>query len=324
MNNEEVGSDSNFAIIGVAGYVAPRHLQAIKSLGCGLSVALDRSDSVGILDSYFPHAAFFSEFERFDRHIDKLKRQERLRVDYVTVCSPNYLHDAHCRFSLRSGANVICEKPLVLNPWNLDGLELMQQEFDHTINTILQLRLHPTLQKLKASLAATEEAKRLQVELCYITPRGSWYNHSWKGDERKSGGIATNIGIHFFDMLYWLFGKANQSTVHVAGQDIAAGNLVLERADVRWFLSTNPSYLPQQQQKDMRPYRSIKVNGEELEFSEGFKDLHVQSYEKVLAGNGFGVKDARPSIEMTHDIRHAKPVGLVGDYHPMLTRDKQV
>lgn len=323
MNNKKVGLRKKFALIGLAGYVAPRHLQAIKTVGGSLSVALDKSDSVGILDTYFPGAAFFSEFERFDRHIDKLKRCSESRVDYVSICSPNYLHDAHCRFALRSGAHAICEKPLVLNPWNLDGLQLMEQEFGRTINTILQLRLHPTLLHLKSSLDENITSKRAQVDLCYITPRGSWYHHSWKGEEKKSGGIATNIGIHFFDMLYWLFGTAQQSMLHVAERDVAAGNLVLERADVRWFLSTNPSYLPQEQQNEMRPYRSIVVDGEELEFSEGFKDLHVQSYEQVLAGNGFGIDNARPSIEMTHDIREAKPVGLVGDYHPILTASKR-
>ncbi len=315
MENTKIGLGKNFAITGVAGYVAPRHLQAIKSIGGNLSVALDKSDSVGILDSYFPNTAFFTEFERFDRHVDKLKRQEESRIDYVSICSPNYLHDAHCRFSLRSGAHAICEKPLVLNPWNLDGLQLMEKEFGRTISTILQLRLHPTLQKLKESL---DTSKRATVDLCYITPRGSWYHHSWKGEEKKSGGIATNIGIHFFDMLFWLFGKAQQSTVNVSKHDVAAGTLTLEGADVRWFLSTNPAYLPQEQQKEMRPFRSILVNGEELEFSSGFKDLHQQSYEQILSGNGFNIEKARPSIEMAHSIREAKPVGLVGDYHPML------
>lgn len=315
---QDIPQGNRFAMMGAAGYVAPRHLRAIKDTGQQLVVALDPSDSVGVLDSYFPETAFFTEFERFDRHIDKLRRKPDGAVQYMSICSPNYLHDAHIRFALRSGAHAICEKPLVLNPWNLDGLELMQQETGKTVNTILQLRLHPSLLELKQALE--NSSGRHAVDLCYITPRGNWYHNSWKGDESKSGGIATNIGVHFFDMLSWLFGDVSRNTVHVREHDRAAGHLALKSADVRWFLSTNVEDLPPAEREKMTAHRSIVVDGREVEFSQGFRDLHTQSYENVLRGAGFGLEDARRSIELVHSIRNAGTVGRVGDYHPALTR----
>lgn len=312
-----MNKNAKFALIGAAGYVTPRHLKAILDTKSDLLVALDPSDSVGILDQYFPSTAFFTEFERFDRHIDKLKRGSGNSIDYVSICSPNYLHDAHIRFALRSGAQAICEKPLVLNPWNLDGLAVMEKETGKSVNTILQLRLHPSLIALKENLSK-QPSKRHQVDLCYITPRGSWYLNSWKGDVSKSGGIATNIGIHFFDMLTWLFGEENSSVVHASNEHTAAGYLDLKHADVRWFLSTDATHLPKRNQTPLTPFRSITVDQNEIEFSQGFKDLHTQSYEKILCNNGFGIDDARPSIEMVHRIRNSAPVGRAGNFHPML------
>jgi len=320
MTNETTNiPTNNFALIGAAGYIAPRHLNAIKETKNELVVALDNSDSVGILDSFFPNTSFFTEFERFDRHIDKLCRKPNAAIDYMSICSPNYLHDAHIRFALRSGAHAICEKPLVLNPWNLEGLQAMEQDTGLSVNTILQLRLHPTLIELKQRLDSTPSAKKHQVDLCYITPRGNWYLNSWKGEMGKSGGIATNIGIHFFDMLSWLFGPVANSTVHVSQADQAAGILDLKNAEVRWFLSTNPEHLPKRNQDDRQPFRSITVDQLEVEFSQGFKDLHTQSYERILKNDGFGIEHARPSIELVHSIRNSTPIGLKGDYHPMLS-----
>ena len=312
-SGQNVESVARFALIGAAGYVAPRHINAICETGQRLVVAMDPSDSVGVLDSYFPDSAFFTEFERFDRHVDKLRRKPGQDVQYVSVCSPNYLHDAHIRFGLRSGADVICEKPLVLNPWNLDGLEVLERETGRRVNNILQLRLHPSLLKLKEQLAHANN--RHTVDLRYVTPRGVWYQHSWKGDVTRSGGVATNIGIHFFDMLIWLFGAAERSEVHALEPDRAAGALYLANADVRWFLSTNARDLPTQQQDKMQPFRSISVDGREVEFSSGFRDLHTLSYEQILAGQGFGLAESRPSIELVHDIRNASPVGSSG-FHP--------
>jgi len=305
----------NFSLIGAAGYVAPRHLKAIRDTGNKLLTAYDPNDSVGVLDSYFPEADFFTEFERFDRHLDKLKRSGQ-HMDYVCICSPNYLHDAHIRFGLRLGADVICEKPLVLNPWNIDALLDSEKETGKRVSTILQLRLHPAIQALRERVAL--EKKTYDLDLTYITSRGNWYYTSWKGDLQKSGGIATNIGIHFFDMLSWVFGNVQQNTVHLHTHDRAAGFLELEHARVRWFLSINADTLPQEAiAADKRTYRSITMNGESIEFSEGFGDLHTLSYQEIIAGGGFGLQDALPAVEMVHDIRNATPIGLKGDYHPL-------
>lgn len=313
---------NNFAIIGVAGYIAPRHLKAIKETGNRLLVAVDKSDSVGIIDSFFPSASFFTEFERFDRHVEKLKREgEGNRVHYVSICSPNYLHDAHIRFALRVQADAICEKPLVLNPWNVEALAEIEKETGRKINTILQLRLHPAIAGLREAILKQQKDKTHDVELTYITGRGSWYYFSWKGDDEKSGGVATNIGIHFFDMLTWIFGKALSSRLHLSEPGRAAGYLELERARVRWFLSLDTADLPEEAARSgKRTFRSIKIDGKELEFSEGFTDLHTRSYEEILKGRGFGLADARASVEIAHDIRHASPAPLAGEYHPFLKK----
>lgn len=306
----------NFALIGAAGYIAPRHLKAIKDTGNQLVAAYDPFDSVGIIDSYFPGADFFVEFERFDRHISKLMRQHQ-KVDYVSICSPNYLHDSHIRFGLRIGANTICEKPLVLNPWNAEALLELEAETGKKVNNILQLRLHPNIIKLKEQIDKGPKDKVYDFDLTYITSRGNWYYTSWKGDQSKSGGIATNIGIHFFDMLSYLFGAVKSNIVHLHTHDRAAGFLEFQQARVRWFLSINADTLPPQAlEKNLRTYRSMTLEGQEIEFSDGFTDLHTKSYEQILAGNGYGIKEALPSIEIAYHIRHAAPVGLQGDYHP--------
>lgn len=307
----------NFAIIGVGGYIAPRHLKAIKETGNRLVSAYDRCDSVGIIDSFFPDAAFFTEQELFDRHNSLLKgRGEAL--DYVSVCTPNYLHDAHTRYGLRLGADVICEKPIVLNPWNIDGLERVEQETGHNAYTILQLRLHPSVVALREKVLADKSGKVYDVDLTYITSRGNWYYASWKGDERKSGGVATNIGVHFYDMLSWIFGEVTKNVVHVASHDRVAGFLEMKKARVRYFLSISADTLPEEVRgAGQRTYRAIHVDGEEFEFSEGFTELHTKSYERILSGRGFRISEARDSIQIVHDIRNAKPIGLVGDYHPM-------
>ncbi len=307
----------NFALIGAAGYVAPRHMKAIKETNNELLAALDKSDSVGIIDSYFPEAAFFTEFERFDRHIDKLQRAGNT-LDFVSVCSPNYLHDAHIRFGLRAGADVICEKPLVLNPWNIEALEDKEQETGRAIYTILQLRLHPSVIALKEKIAEASKNKIYDIDLTYLTSRGSWYYASWKGEAAKSGGITTNIGIHFFDMLIWIFGAVKSNTVHLHTHDRAAGYLELEGARVRWFLSINSKLIPENlQAAGKRTYRSLQIDGEEFEFSDGFADLHTCSYEEVLKGKGFRIAESKQAIQLAHDIRQAERLGLVGDYHPL-------
>lgn len=306
----------NFALIGAAGFIAPRHLKAIKDTGNNLVAALDKFDSVGIIDSFFPDADFFTEFERFDRHIDKLKRKGT-SLDYVSICTPNYLHDSHIRFGLRVGADVICEKPLVLNPWNLDALQELEKETEHKVHNILQLRLHPSIVELRNRIQNDKSGKIYDVDLTYLTSRGHWYYASWKGEVAKSGGIATNIGIHFFDMLSWVFGKPMENIVHLHSHDRACGFLQLERARVRWFLSINYNTLPDDVKKSgKRTYRCLTMNNEEIEFSDGFTELHTRSYDEILKGNGFGLEEARLSIEMAHQIRHAEPVGLIGDYHP--------
>lgn len=307
----------NFAIIGVGGYIAPRHLKAIKDTGNNLLSAYDRCDSVGIMDSYFPQAAFFTEQELFDRHNSRIKEKGQ-NIDYVTVCTPNYLHDAHTRYGLRLGANVICEKPVVLNPWNIDALEKIEEETGRHAYTILQLRLHDSVVALKKKVSEGPKDKIYDVDLTYITSRGSWYYASWKGDERKSGGVATNIGVHFYDMLSWIFGPVEKNIVHVSSHDRVAGFLQLKQARVRYFLSINSDHLPEEALKqNLRTYRTIMVDGDEFEFSAGFTELHTKSYEQILSGNGFGIAEARNCIQIVHDIRNATPIGLVGDYHPL-------
>jgi UDP-N-acetyl-2-amino-2-deoxyglucuronate dehydrogenase len=307
----------NFALIGAAGYIAPRHMKAIKDTGNNLVAAYDKNDSVGVIDSYFPQAHFFTEFERFDRHLEKLIRTGT-KIDYVAICSPNYLHDAHIRFGLRIGADVICEKPLVLNPWNVEALKELERETGKKVYTILQLRLHPALIALKEKIAAEPADKIHEVNLTYITSRGKWYYTSWKGDLSKSGGIATNIGVHFYDMLTWLFGRIQENTVHIHTHDRASGYIELDRAKVKWFLSINADTLPAEMKaKGARTYRSITVDGHEIEFSEGFTDLHTVSYQDILEGRGFGLEDAATAVQIVHDIRNASPVGLTENAHDL-------
>ncbi|MDO6743429.1 Gfo/Idh/MocA family oxidoreductase [Tenacibaculum soleae] len=310
----------NFALIGAAGYIAPRHLKAIKDTNSNLIAALDKFDSVGVMDSYFPKADFFVEFERFDRHIEKIKRQQNIQLDYVSICTPNYLHDSHIRMALRRGADAICEKPLVLNPWNVDALQAIEKESGNKINTILQLRLHPSIIALKNKVASENKKEKYDIDLTYITSRGNWYDVSWKGDESKSGGIATNIGVHFYDMLSWIFGDVQENLVHLREKDKSAGYLEFENARVRWFLSIDENSLPKQiQEVGQRTYRSITVDGEEIEFSGGFTELHTESYKGILKGNGFGLMDAKASIEIVHDIRNTELVNL-GEKHLFLNR----
>ena len=313
---------TNFAIIGAAGYIAPRHMQAIKATDSRLVAALDPNDSVGIIDSYFPDADFFTEFERFDRHIDKLRRSNHeQKVDYISICSPNYLHDSHMRFALRSGADAICEKPLVLNPWNIDGLIDIEKDTGRKVNTILQLRVHPSIVALRDKVQSENKDTKHEVDLTYITSRGHWYLQSWKGDEKKSGGIATNIGLHFYDMLHFIFGALQENVVHHNDDTMAAGYLEYEKARVRWFLSVDYKYVPESAKAEgQRTYRSITVDGEGIEFSGGFTDLHNRSYEEILAGRGFGLEENRVAIETVSHIRNAPPIGLSGDYHPFLKR----
>lgn len=296
-----------FALIGAAGFIAPRHLKAIKETGNTLVAALDKHDNVGILDSYFPDADFFTEFERFDRHLDKLKRKGQ-KVEYISICSPNYLHDSHIRFALRYGASAICEKPLVLNPWNLDALREIEEETKGKVYTILQLRLHPSIIALREKILQDRSDKVFDVDLKYITSRGSWYHSSWKGDLSKSGGIATNIGIHFFDMLIWIFGPVTNLQVTQLNADHASGFLQLKKARVHWFLSINYNHLPEEiKRNNKRTYRSLTLEGKEIEFSEGFTDLHTKSYAEILNGNAYGIEDARASIDLAFKIRNATP-----------------
>lgn len=310
-----------FALIGAAGFIAPRHMKAIKDTGNTLVAAVDKNDSVGIIDSYFPDARFFVEFERFDRHVEKLRRNGQ-PVEYVSIASPNYLHDAHIRFALRSGAQAICEKPLVLNPWNIDALAEIQRESGRQIYNILQLRLHPAIMELRERVRqelAADPGKVYDLDLTYLTSRGRWYFISWKGDISKSGGVATNIGVHFFDMLSWIFGPVRESQVHLRQEDAAAGFLHLAHARVRWFLSVNEAYLPDEARaKGQRTFRAIMVNGAAFEFSEGFTELHTAAYRHILEGQGFALEEARPSIEIVHAIREAQPLGAQGDYHPFV------
>jgi len=311
-------SPKNFGIIGVAGYIAVRHLKAIKETGNNLLASLDRFDSVGRIDGYFPESDFFVEFERFDRHFDKLKRTGT-KIDYVSICSPNYLHDSHIRFALRHQAEAICEKPIVLNPWNVEALQEIEEETGHKIYTVLQLRLHPKIIELREKILKGPKGKVYDIDMSYITSRGNWYSISWKGDIQKSGGVATNIGIHFFDMLGWIFGDTKMNVVHISEPNKTAGYLELENARVRWFLSLDYNDIPDAvKATGQRTFRSITVDGEEIEFSEGFTDLHTLTYREILAGRGFGLKEARQSVETAYTIRNSKPVGMKGDYHPIL------
>ena len=311
---------NNFSLIGASGYIAPRHMRAIKETGNKLVAALDPYDGIGVIDSYFPEANFFTEFERFDRFIDKYRRDTGKKIDYVSICSPNYLHDSHIRFALRSGADAICEKPLVLNPWNIEQLKEIESESEQKIYNILQLRLHPSIIALKERV--TKELEKnpnrvYNIDLTYLTSRGKWYFISWKGDMAKSGGIASNIGVHFYDMLCWIFGDVEENVVHVKTADCNAGFLKLKNANVRWFLSVNYDYIPEEvKASGQRTYRSITVDGSEIEFSGGFTDLHTRSYEEILKGNGFGLDEAYGSISTVSTIRNLEAIGLKGDYHP--------
>src|SRR5688572_17168114 len=306
-----------FALIGAAGYVAPRHMKAIKAIGGDLKVAFDPNDSVGVLDSHFPDADFFIEFERFDRHVDKLRRRGD-KIDYVSICSPNYLHDAHCRFALRSDADAVCEKPLVLNPWNIDTLAEIERETGRKVSTIMQLRLHPAVKALKAKVDASTK-NEFAVDLTYIATRGRWYHTSWKGDEAKSGGVATNIGIHFFDMLVHVFGPVQRNVVQLRDAQRAAGYLECGRAKVRWFLSVDRGDLPAAAGQQTS-YRSLAIDGETVDFSDGFTDLHTSSYQEIMAGRGFGLDAVRPSVEIVSAFRQSAPEPSRGERHPMATR----
>ncbi len=315
MNAEQHPS---FALIGASGFVAPRHLRAIRDIGGNLLAALDPHDSAGVLDAFFPDAAFFTEFERFDRYIDKLRRQGN-GPDYISICSPNYLHDAHVRFALRNHAHVVCEKPLVLNPWNLEILAELEKEYQRKIYTILQLRLHPAVRAWKEKWESTKNINhKTEVTLTYITSRGKWYFASWKGDDSKSGGVATNIGIHFFDMLLWIFGRVESSKVYQRSHDRASGYLELEHARVKWFLSISEDCLPQTtKESGTKSYRSLQSNGEEIHFSDGFTDLHTVSYSNILHGEGYGISEARPSIELVHQVRTQALSDLDEHAHPL-------
>lgn len=312
----------NFAMTGVAGFVAPRHLKAIHDTGNRLAAAVDPHDAVGVLDAYSDEVSYFREFERFDRHLEKLRRKgEGLRIHYLSICSPNYLHDAHVRYALRIGADAVCEKPLVLNPWNLDPLEEIEGETGRRVFTIFQLRLHPSMRRLKAKIEEGSQKGKREIVLTYITPRGNWYLHSWKGDRNKSGGLSSNIGIHFFDLLIWLFGSVRYSEVHHADPRRESGYLELENAGVRWFLSIDRADLPSPDPAGRASsFRSITLDGEEIEFSGGFTDLHTESYREILEGRGFGTADARPSIETVYNIRNARAVEPGGHAHPFLRR----
>ena len=313
-------SGINFGLIGASGYIAPRHMRAIKDTGNELIAALDPYDGIGIMDSYFPQAYFFTEYERFDRFVDKWRRNGNKKIEYIAITTPNYLHDSHIRFALRSGANAICEKPLVLNPHNIDQLKIIEEESGKKVFNILQLRLHESIVALKNKISKEllQNPDRIyDVDLTYLTSRGKWYFISWKGDEDKSGGVATNIGVHFFDMLSWIFGPIEENIVHLKQPDANAGYMRLKNANVRWFLSVNYDYIPENiKNSGKRTFRSIKVDGDEIEFSDGFTDLHTKSYEHILSGEGFGLDEARNSINFVSSIRKMSPIGLKGEYHP--------
>jgi UDP-N-acetyl-2-amino-2-deoxyglucuronate dehydrogenase len=320
MKMNEKQDQKNFALIGAAGYIAPRHMRAIKDTGNNLIAALDPFDSVGVIDSYFPQADFFIETERFDRHLDKLRRSGNGHVDFVSICSPNYLHDAHIRLALRNEAHAICEKPLLLNPWNLEGLEEIEKETGKRIYNILQLRHHPTIINLKKRIDSLPDDKIHDIQLTYITSRGNWYYYSWKGNILKSGGMVTNIGIHFFDMLSWIFGGVEKSTLHLMDKNKASGVLQLKKANISWFLSLDKNDLPAKAvEKNQPTYRSILIDEEEIEFSGGFTDLHTVSYQEILDGKGYGLSAARQSIEIAHKIRNQEITSKSGDFHPYLS-----
>lgn len=310
----------NFALIGVGGYIAPRHLKAIKDTGNNLIAALDPSDSVGIIDAYYPNVDFFTDFERFERYIEQLRQSSSSKkIDFISICSPNHLHDAHIRLALRSGANAICEKPLVLNPHNIDLLKEVEANSKGKVFTILQLRLHPAIIKLREQILASPSDKIFNVDLTYITSRGNWYHYSWKGDESKSGGIATNIGVHFYDMLYFLFGDLKNNIVNLRTAKNASGYLEYDRAKVRWFLSVDSNDLPMEAKKmGLTTYRSLNIDGQNVEFSDGFTDLHTKVYQDILSGGGFGLEDNRVAIETVAEIRKQTPIGIKGEYHPYL------
>ena len=313
-------SGINFGLIGASGYIAPRHMRAIKDTGNELIAALDPYDGIGIMDSYFPQAYFFTEYERFDRFVDKWRRNGNKKIEYIAITTPNYLHDSHIRFALRSGANAICEKPLVLNPHNIDQLKIIEEESGKKVFNILQLRLHESIVALKNKISKEllQNPDRIyDVDLTYLTSRGKWYFISWKGDEDKSGSVATNIVVHFFDMLSWIFGPIEENIVHLKQPDANAGYMRLKNANVRWFLSVNYDYIPENiKNSGKRTFRSIKVDGDEIEFSDGFTDLHTKSYEHILSGEGFGLDEARNSINIVSSIRKMSPIGLRGEYHP--------
>ena len=310
--------NKNFALIGAAGYIAPRHMKAIKETNNNLIAAFDPYDGIGILDSYFPESYFFTEFERFERFVDKWSRNSGNKIDYVSICSPNYLHDSHIRFALRNNAHAICEKPLVLNPWNIDQLSVIESESKKSVFNILQLRYHSSIIKLKKKIddeLKKNPSKIYHIELTYLTSRGNWYMISWKGDQNKSGGIATNIGVHFFDMLTWIFGDMINVKINLNESTAQAGILNLKNANVRWFLSVDSKYLPESAiKKGLKTYRSITVNEEEIEFSGGFTELHTKSYKSILDGSGYGLKDAKKSIEIVSLIRNCK-VEQIDDCH---------
>ncbi|MCD8410906.1 Gfo/Idh/MocA family protein [Tenacibaculum finnmarkense] len=311
----------NFALIGASGYIAPRHMKAIKETGNNLIAALDPYDGIGIMDSNFPQADFFTEFEKFDSFIDTWHRENKSkRIDYMSICSPNYLHDAHIRFALKNGADAISEKPLVLNPENIDQLKIIEQETGKKVYNILQLRLHSSIIALKEKVSRElkeNPSKVYDIDLTYLTSRGKWYFASWKGDQAKSGGIASNIGVHFYDMLCWIFGDVQENIVHLKQADANAGSFKLKNANVRWFLSVNYDYIPEDvKARGLTTFRSITVDSEEIEFSGGFTDLHTRSYEEILKGNGFGLDEAYGSIRTVSVIRNSQAIGLKGDYHP--------
>ena len=318
--------NKNFALIGASGYIAPRHMKAIKDTDNNLIAALDPYDGIGVMDSNFPNANFFTEFERFDRFVDKWHRDGEQKIDYVSICSPNYLHDSHIRFGLKSGADVICEKPLVLNPWNIDQLKIIEKETGKKVYSILQLRLHPSILALKKKISKeliSNPSKVYDIDLTYLTSRGKWYFVSWKGDQDKSGGIASNIGVHFYDMLCWIFGNVEENIVHIKNADASAGYFKLKNANVRWFLSVNYNHIPDSVKlRGLKTYRSITVDDKEIEFSGGFTDLHTKSYEEILAGNGFGLDEAYNSINTVSNIRNTEPIGLTGEYHPFCNKIK--
>lgn len=305
-----------FALIGAAGFVAPRHMKAIKETGNELIAIMDKNDSVGIIDSYFPNAHYFSEFERFDRFISKQVFVEKQELDYVSICTPNYLHDSHIRFALRNNAHAICEKPLVLNPWNVSALQQQESLSGRNVYAILQLRLHPSSVALKKFLESHSD-DQYDIDLAYITSRGNWYLNSWKGDLEKSGGLSSNIGVHFFDLLSWIFGPPTKNVMHTKTPETESGYLEFKNARVRWFLSINEKYLPKNTEHYMNSYRSIQINGEEWEFSDGFQNLHTLSYEHILEGKGFGLSDAESAIQIIHDIRNQEPIKVSSDnLHP--------